>query len=155
MSSVTNYTDKNIGDIFSNYSSHAMKKLTDTLVVAGLLNKNEDNDILKIGEYPTLTNTLCEYISISEDNSTYMDYKPSFQFACELSYIIQSNINSILKRNQQPMEESDIIAKIKKVKVLSNIDSKIIDPCIMKIFETMFAEEYINKVDTKYYKVTY
>ena len=39
--------------------------------------------------------------------------------------------------------------------ILSDIDSDIIDPCIIKLFDTMVANEYIKIVDTKYYKVNY
>ena len=131
--------DEKIEKIFKNYSSHAMQKLIESLVVAGLL---DDDNIL-------------EHTTLPDDNSTHIPYKPSPQFDCELSDIIQSNINSILKKQQQPMEKSDIIAEIKKIKILSDIDSDIIDPCIIKLFDTMVANEYIKIVDTKYYKVIY
>ena len=149
MASLVDHTEKKI---FTNYSSHDINKLINQLVVAGLLDNDEDNNMLKIGENPTITNILYAYIPTLDDN---LSYKPSHLFTYELSDIIQSIINSILKKYKQPIEESYIIAKIKKVKVLSDIDSKIIDPCIIKTFETMVANEYIKIVDTKYYKVTY
>jgi hypothetical protein len=132
--------EKMIEEIFKNYSPHAMQQLKKSVVIAGLL---EDDD------------NILEHTTLPDDNSTHITYKPSRQFVCELSDIIQSIINSILKRNQQPMEKSDIITEIKKIKILSDIDSDIIDPCIIKVFESMIANEYIKIVDTKYYKVTY
>jgi NAD+--asparagine ADP-ribosyltransferase len=147
--------EKTIEKIFKNYSLHAMEQLIKPLVIAGLLNKDENNNMLKIGEHPTMTNILYGHISIPDDNSTYIQYKPSHQFIYDLSDIILSNINLILKKHQQPMEKSDIIAEIKKVKILSDIDSNIIDPCIIKVFESMVANEYIKMVDTKYSKVIY
>jgi hypothetical protein len=132
--------DKKIEKIFENYSSHAMQKLIESLVVAGLLD-DDDN--------------ISEHTTLPENNSTNIPYKPSHLFTYELSIIIQSNIISILKKHQQPMEKSDIITEIKKIKILSDIDSDIIDPCIIKLFETMVANEYIKIIDTKYSKVTY
>ena len=146
---------KTIEKIFKNYSLHAMEKLIEPLVIAGLLDKEEDTNILKIGKNPTMTNILYGHISIPDDNSTYIQYKPSQEFKYELSVIIQSIINSILKKYKQPMEKSDIIAEIKKIKILSDIDNDIIDPCIIKVFESMVANEYIKIVDTKYSKVIY
>jgi hypothetical protein len=140
-------SDEKIKYVFKNYSSLDMNKIIDTLVDGGFL-----DDMLQISEHPTITNTLYGCTLTSDSN---FNYKPSCQFKYELSDIIHANINSLLKRHQQPIEESDIIAEIKKIKVLSDIDSDIIDPCIIKLFETMVAEEYIKKIDTKYYKVIY
>lgn len=140
-------SDKKIKDVFKNYSSLDMNKLIDPLVDGGLL-----NDMLQFGDHLTTTNTLYGYILIPNDNSIYI---PSREFTCDLLDIIHANINSLLKKQKQPIDESYIIAEIKKMQVLSDIDSDIIDPCIVKTFETMIAEEYIKKVDTKYYKVTY
>ena len=131
---------KMIEEIFKNYPKHAMQKLIEPLVALGLL--DDDDNILG-------------HTTLPEDNSTNIPYKISPQFEYALGDIIQSNINSILKRHQQPMEKSDIITEIKKIKILSDIDSDIIDPCIIKVFESMVANEYIKIVDTKYSKVIY
>jgi hypothetical protein len=132
--------EKMIEEIFKNYSKHAMQKLIEPLVALGLL--DDDDNILG-------------HTTLPEDNSTNIPYKISPQFEYALADIIQPNIISILKRHQQPMKKSDIITEIKKIKILADIDSDIIDPCMMKLFETMVTNEYIKIIDTKYYTVTY
>lgn len=146
MTSPVNFTsglspdEKMIDKIFKNYSPLAMQQLKESLCVNGFL--DDDDNILG-------------HTILPDDNSTHIHYKISHQFKYELSDIIHANINSILKRHQQPMEKSDIITEIKKIKILSDIDSNIIDPCIIKLFESMVANEYIKIVDTKYSKVIY
>jgi hypothetical protein len=147
-------TNSIMKDILKHYSSYDINRIIKPLVDGGLL--EIINDTLQIGENPITTNTLPDHIqlySIVETENLQQDiikpYISSNQFQCDLSDIIQSNINSYLK--QQPLEQIELIKKIKDNLLLSQIDSAI----IIEELNKMVIEHYIKIDNAKYYKVIY
>ena len=152
--------DFDMKEILKNYSTYDIDRFTIPLINSGLLELI--NGKLQIGKNPTTTNTLpdyneCLHNMVNPSDETCMDesqnsikpYVPSNSFQYDLSDIIQSNISSNLKK--EPLEQTELINKIKDNPLLSQIDSAI----IIEELNKMVIEHYIKIDNEKYYKVIY